>query len=46
VNKAELKIEKTLTPKEYSLGKDMINQDQLLKSIEATLGEVKLKSVF
>ncbi len=46
VNKESVKVQKTLTPKEFSLGKDMINQDSLLKSIESVLGEVKLKSVF
>jgi sporulation-control protein spo0M len=46
VNKEGVKIQKQLTPKEYSLGKDMINQDALLKSLEAAIGEVKLKSVF
>lgn len=46
VNKVGVKIQKILTPREYSLGKDMINQDTLLKSIEAVLSEVKLKSVF
>jgi sporulation-control protein spo0M len=46
INKLSVKVEKILTPREYSLGKDMINQDTLLKSIEAVLSEVKLKSVF
>lgn len=46
VNKDAVKLKKVLVPKQYSLGKDMINQDLLLKSIEETLGEVKLKSVF
>ena len=46
VNKVGVKIERTLTPKEFSLGRDMINQDILLKSIESVLAEVKLKSVF
>lgn len=46
VNKASCKLERTLTPKEYSLGKDMINQDQLLKSVESALSEVKMKNVF
>lgn len=46
VNKATVKIARTLTPKEFSLGRDMINQDTLLKSIESVLSEVKLKSVF
>ena len=46
VNKAGVKISRILTPKEFSLGRDMINQDTLLKSIESVLAEVKLKSVF
>lgn len=46
VNKESVSIEKALLPKEYSLGKDMINQDQLLKTVEAVLSEVKMKSVF
>lgn len=46
VNKVGVKIQKLLTPKEFSLGKDMINQDTLLKSLESVLSEVKLKSVF
>lgn len=46
VNKESVKVQKTLSPREFSLGKDMINQDTLLKSIEGVLGEVKLKSVF
>ncbi len=46
VNKASLSLAKVLGPREYSLGKDMINQDQLLKSVESVMSEVKLKSVF
>lgn len=46
VNKASVKLQRVLTPKEFSLGRDMINQDQLLKSLESVLSEVKLKSVF
>ncbi len=46
INKVGVKIPKVLTPREFSLGKDMINQDTLLKSIESVLNEVKLKSVF
>lgn len=46
INKASVTIEKTLTPKEYSLGRDMINQDQILKAIEAVVNEVKMKAVF
>ena len=46
INKESVLIEKTLTPKEYSLGRDMINQDQLLKNIELVLSDVKMKAVF
>lgn len=46
INKESVSLEIELSPKEYSLGRDMINQDQLLKSIESVLAEVKLKSVF
>jgi hypothetical protein len=46
INKSSVKIERSLTPKEYSLGRDMINQDQLLKVFEGVIGEVKLQSVF
>lgn len=46
VNKESVSLEKTLTPKEYSLGRDMINQDQLLKNVEAVLSDVKMKAVF
>ena len=46
INKAAVKIERTLSPKEYSLGRDMINQDHLLKVFEAVVSEVKLQSVF
>jgi len=46
INKESLTVEKTLSQKEYSLGRDMINQDQLLKNVEAVLSEVKMKAVF
>lgn len=46
INKDTVKIKKEITKKEYSLGKDMINQDQLLKILESVLAEVKMKSVF
>jgi hypothetical protein len=46
VNKVGIKVQKILLSKEYSLGKEMINQDSILKSLEAAIGEVKLKSVF
>ncbi len=46
VNKEGVRLQKQLSPKEYSLGKDMINQDELLKSLESVICEVKLKSVF
>lgn len=46
VNKESVSLEKTLSPKEYSLGRDMIHQDVLLKVVEGVLSEVKLKTVF
>jgi sporulation-control protein spo0M len=46
INKLAVKSRKILTPREFSLGKDLINQDFLLKSIEEVISEVKLKSVF
>ena len=46
INKESLTLERVLPPKEYSLGRDMINQDALLKSVESVLSEVKLKSVY
>lgn len=46
INKESTSIERRLSAKEYSLGRDMINQDQLLKVLEGVLSEVKLKAVF
>jgi hypothetical protein len=46
INKESVSIEKILIPKEYSLGRDMINQDQILKSMGSVLSEVKIKAVF
>lgn len=46
INKESASFEKVLSPKEYSLGKDMINQDVLLKNVEAVLSDVKIKAVF
>lgn len=46
INKESLSLEKRLSPKEYSLGKDIIHQDQLLKITESVLSEVKMKAVF
>lgn len=36
----------TLSPKEYSLGRDMINQDQILKALEGVLSQVKMQNIF
>jgi hypothetical protein len=36
-------ISKTLTPKEYLMGKTHLDQDKLLKMIESVLSEVKIK---
>lgn len=46
IRKETAKIQRVLQPKEYSLGRDMINQDGLLKVFESVIGEVKLKHVF
>ncbi len=46
INKETVIVERSLGPKEYSLGRDMINQDLILKSIESALSEVKMKNVF
>ncbi|MGE3610095.1 MAG: hypothetical protein AB7I27_10950 [Bacteriovoracaceae bacterium] len=46
INKETLKVERSLTSKEYSLGKDLINQDQLIKMIEGVMSEVKLNNIF
>ena len=46
IKKETAKIKKTLQPKEYSLGRDMINQDSLLKMFESVIGEVKIKNQF
>lgn len=46
INKASVKVKKELTPKEYSLGLNMINQDRLLKALEESIAEVKMNSVF
>ncbi|MFA7614378.1 MAG: hypothetical protein WCY48_09085 [Candidatus Caldatribacteriota bacterium] len=39
--KENVKESLSLTPKEYSLGRGMIHQDQLLKSIESVLNKIK-----
>ncbi len=46
INKESATFEKILTPKEYSIGRDMINQDSLLKSVESVLSDIKIKAVF
>jgi hypothetical protein len=46
INKQTVTIEKVVTPKEYSLGRDMINQDKLLQVTESVLSEIKMKAVF
>lgn len=46
IKKETAKIKRTLAPKEYSLGRDMINQDTLLKMFESVIGEVKIKNAF
>jgi len=46
INKESLTIIRELTPKDYSFGGDMINQDQILKVLSEVINEVKMKSVF
>lgn len=46
INKESVNIQKILSPKEYSLGKDLINQDEILKAIDSAISEVKMKNVF
>ncbi len=46
IKKETAKIKRSLGPKEYSLGRDMINQDALLKMFENVIGEVKIKNAF
>lgn len=46
INKETMKIKRELTPKEYSLGRDMINQDQLLKMLDGVLTEVRMNNVY
>jgi hypothetical protein len=46
LNKESLKLVREFTPRQYSLGPGMLNQEVLLKAIEEVLGEVKMKAVF
>lgn len=46
INKESVKVMKELTPKDYSLGRGMINQEQLLKFLESAVSEVKIKDAF
>jgi sporulation-control protein spo0M len=46
IKKETARIKRSLAPKEYSLGRDMINQDALLKMFEGVIGEVKIKNAF
>lgn len=46
ISKENVSIQKVLTPKEYSLGKEMINQDLILKALDSALSEIKMKNVF
>ncbi len=45
VAKDERHVSKVLTPREYSLGRDMINQDGILKALDEVLGQVKMKGL-
>lgn len=46
INKESVSVVKDLAPRDYSLGRDMINQDKILKVIEEVIAEVKIKAVF
>lgn len=46
INKESVSVNRSLSPKQYSLGNDMIHQDSLLKEVELVLSEVKMKAVF
>ena len=46
INKESVGVQRVLAPKEYSMGKDLINQDSLLKSMDGALAEVRMKAVF
>lgn len=46
INKASVKVKRDLTPRQYSLGRDMINQEELLKTFKEVLSEVKMNDVF
>jgi hypothetical protein len=46
INKEGVKLQRLLTPKDYSFGKDLINQDVILKSLESAIAEVKMKAMF
>ncbi len=45
VAKDEKHLVKSLTPREYSLGRDMINQDGILKALEEVLSQVRMKGL-
>jgi hypothetical protein len=46
INKLSVKVKRDLSPRQYSLGKDMINQEDLLKTFKDVLTEVKMNNVF
>ncbi len=46
IKKETARLKRSIGPKEYSLGRDMINQDTLLKIFEGVIGEVKIKNAF
>lgn len=45
VAKDERHLTRVLTPREYSLGRDMINQDGILRALEDVLGQIKMKGL-
>lgn len=45
VAKDEKHLTKSLGPREYSLGRDMINQDGILKALEDVLSQIRMKGL-
>lgn len=46
IAKESARIQRSIPPKQYSLGRDMIHQDELLQIPNSVIAEVKLKAVF
>ncbi len=43
ISKEEKTFSKTLTPREYSLGRGMLNQEGVLKALDEVLSQIKMK---